>query len=476
MSSLQNFVGAKRGASPFQDRKKLAASARVSTKAKPLPPTYSQVPSSTVPPLGLELNNQIQRNTSPNNPQRYRYNVDMQEHYGDAPGQYTEVGGQNNAFDDTITSDFDATVTGGSEYSPKHPQSQPFHMNSIAPGNVQSNTEYSEAVDYGKEEDAPWLNDPSHLHREERGSAAYNRYAQQIENYQDHPSQPPTIPNEQVLPTGKGYPSTPAIAGRFLDGRTVPMVDGYVGNDKDFGEAIESPIKTSKKRSRNVDEKVRLREPFQDQPSHSKETKWIASNPDSARSIDEQQGARTGFEESILSEESSEEGLGDRSEDNDSTQQVIVPDIDYDENQLANMSYEVLAKETWDLEHHERENKQSDGLPISENDLKARFEGCLEEEVPESNTFPPNQVEFFTKLSIEQWEQTGDLFLDKFADLMKRMKASRQNKRQLVAKFERRIEEREHLVRSKSGVVEMKLNTMKKGGESVLRDVALNHT
>lgn len=473
MSNLQNFVGAKRSASPFQDRKKLAANARVNTRAKNLLSPQNQTLPSTAPPLGYDSNLQGQRNTFPN-PQHHRHNKDEQEPYGDIPAQYTNAGGQEGVFDVTLTTDFDDTITDGIG-SPKQSQSQPFPMDSIAPSNILSNTQYQYADGYEEEEGYRWVDDPSQHPREEVALTTYNRRAQQDDNHQSHPSLPPALQEERMLPVGKGHQSTPAITGRFEDNRIVPTHVYYTAMGKDTGEAMESPVKQSKKRSRNVDEKLQSQDFFRGQPSQSKVAKNIAHSSDSSQSVDEQHDVRTGFEESVLSEGSSEGRLGKLEED-DTAPQAVDLGPDYSDDELANMSYDSLAKETWDLEHHERGDNKSDGLPTSEDDLKARFETCLKEEIPVSNEFPPNQVAFFTKLSIEQWEQTGDLFLEKFEELIKKMRTSRQNKRKLVSTFEKQIGEREEVVRSKSIAVELKLNTMKKGGESVLRDATLNRT
>jgi hypothetical protein len=126
------------------------------------------------------------------------------------------------------------------------------------------------------------------------------------------------------------------------------------------------------------------------------------------------------------------------------------------------MSYEDLAKETWETEQHSRQFNPSTGEENATVLLKDRFEICLVEN-------EDSQFQYFWQLSIEDWEQTGDLFLERFEKLMKKMRMARQNKRTLVSNYEKKIEERAHLVRGKSGNIDSKLQDMRKGGEGVLK-------
>jgi predicted Holliday junction resolvase-like endonuclease len=70
---------------------------------------------------------------------------------------------------------------------------------------------------------------------------------------------------------------------------------------------------------------------------------------------------------------------------------------------------------------------------------------------------------------MDEWEDSGDWFVERFNDLVKRMKDARQAKRKLAMEFEEEIANREEAVRKSKESVELELRTMKKGGEEVLK-------
>ncbi len=49
----------------------------------------------------------------------------------------------------------------------------------------------------------------------------------------------------------------------------------------------------------------------------------------------------------------------------------------------------------------------------------------------------------FSKISVQEWEAAGDWFLDQFTNVMDKMKASRKEKRNIIAQFEEEISARE---------------------------------
>jgi hypothetical protein len=136
---------------------------------------------------------------------------------------------------------------------------------------------------------------------------------------------------------------------------------------------------------------------------------------------------------------------------------------DYHDDKLGEMAYQDLKKETWETESHGRQHMQPDGQKRVVEPLKDRFEMCIKEE--DRNI----QFDFLKQLSMAEWEEIGDLFIERFGEIMKKMRMARQNKRNLVSDFENRIEGREALVRRKSENLEVKFRDMKKGGEGVLR-------
>jgi hypothetical protein len=153
---------------------------------------------------------------------------------------------------------------------------------------------------------------------------------------------------------------------------------------------------------------------------------------------------------------------------------------DYDDEVLAKMTYSGLKKESWDgrpFQTKRRNQDSSTERPISNERVDA---SSTPNQAPEFSfaegfhyavTGMPahDQVEFFESLSMEDFERTGDLFIDKFTDLMQKIKQARKNKREMILGFEKEIEAREKVVRGKSENLDKMLVDMRAGGQAVLR-------
>jgi len=79
------------------------------------------------------------------------------------------------------------------------------------------------------------------------------------------------------------------------------------------------------------------------------------------------------------------------------------------------------------------------------------------------------QAEFFSQMAMDQWEQAGDWFLDRFSDIMSDLKKARQTKRKIAADFEGEIAARHDIVEAKTDDFNKILSEMRTGGEGVLR-------
>ena len=127
------------------------------------------------------------------------------------------------------------------------------------------------------------------------------------------------------------------------------------------------------------------------------------------------------------------------------------------------MAYKDLKKETWDPKTFILKRANPAGTQNPEFSL----EDCIEYTVQHESA--ENQVQFFQDMSMEEFEEAGDFFIDKFADLMKKIKEARKKKRELVTAFETEIETREKAVRGKSETFDKQFKDMRAGGEGVLR-------
>ncbi|PYH47515.1 uncharacterized protein BP01DRAFT_414383 [Aspergillus saccharolyticus JOP 1030-1] len=77
--------------------------------------------------------------------------------------------------------------------------------------------------------------------------------------------------------------------------------------------------------------------------------------------------------------------------------------------------------------------------------------------------------EFFAGLTMDAWEDYGDLLIDQFSATLTKMKDLRRARRQTAAVFEAEIKRRHDLVEEQSAELSQKLKDMKSGGAEVLR-------
>jgi hypothetical protein len=75
---------------------------------------------------------------------------------------------------------------------------------------------------------------------------------------------------------------------------------------------------------------------------------------------------------------------------------------------------------------------------------------------------------FMASLSLDQWEDAGDWFLDRFGDIIRQLKDARKERRQLAKGFGDEIHNRHQAVMSKKRSIKDSLEEMGKNGASVL--------
>jgi len=157
------------------------------------------------------------------------------------------------------------------------------------------------------------------------------------------------------------------------------------------------------------------------------------------------------------------------------------PDEDYEDDQLKAMSFEDLKKEAF--EHNPRaaaEDQNSAELDQPASQPKSQTEGQPEPTDLEGSwnkcmkSGPEEQEEYYSKLSMSEWEETGDLFIVRFSGLMQKLREARTNRRAIIAAGEREIELREEMIRGKSASYDDELKGMRRDGESVLRGKLLS--
>ncbi|KFH47158.1 hypothetical protein ACRE_020080 [Hapsidospora chrysogenum ATCC 11550] len=134
---------------------------------------------------------------------------------------------------------------------------------------------------------------------------------------------------------------------------------------------------------------------------------------------------------------------------------------DYDDMALSNMRYTDLQAEPFDLDPAQAAMQNSyggdaDALSKKLDQLKQQSER--------------EQRAFFSNLSMEDWEQSGDWFVDRFSELMKKLRDARRNKRQMIREFEAEASKHEEAVRRRSEAIDQKLVKMRQDGQRVVGD------
>ena len=135
-------------------------------------------------------------------------------------------------------------------------------------------------------------------------------------------------------------------------------------------------------------------------------------------------------------------------------------ELDYEPQELRSMEYQTLKGTTFDSEPNSSRFTLPNALPT--DDLTQKLFAA-------SELNRRDQAKFFASLTIDDWEQAGDWFLDRFGDLMKRLKEARREKREAAVRFEDEVEHRHDVVSKKRKLTEDALGEMKTSGALVLQ-------
>lgn len=134
---------------------------------------------------------------------------------------------------------------------------------------------------------------------------------------------------------------------------------------------------------------------------------------------------------------------------------------DYDDTTLTTMTYTDLQKQPFDFDPSKA--AEQNGFRSEANNLEAKLDQARHFSEKE-------QRQFFSNLSIDDWEASGEWFIAQFAGFMHSMREARQKKRRLIQKFEDEAAAREEAVRLRSEVIDRKLAKMKQDGQRVVED------
>lgn len=450
--------------SPRPDRLALAEKARVSTKKKDRSSKGLNTLPSTAPAPGYTSNANAARNTHPNyshtrqapieniqgraspdlrylaqeNGQIRALNSDHNEEFDDeakGPGIFDETGHDL----ENTTTDFGLTaVQSQGEYNPYAPEDQDF-VDGDDNRAIDENTRHADYTQH---------------HGEAEPFRAPIQRTKDLQ-HRPHAAAKPILLESDVRDRDQ-WDGLRSIAGRFTPGRD---------RSERASQAANLSIKGSNKRERSGARMSRTEHHGSDEHSVEGDDDCGQSGPQTYPAGASQQTGHNDFKRG--GNNAALESSPGRPQDgfNKDLLPPQQPELgpDHSTAELKNMDYQDLANEAWDIDPHDKPQVQSTPPERAPESIKDRFERILKEEEID------NQYAIVKTLSMEEWEQTGELFIDRFGELMKKMIKARQDKRALVYEFEKKIEERERLIRTKSVKLEKNLLDMKKGGEGVLR-------
>ena len=136
--------------------------------------------------------------------------------------------------------------------------------------------------------------------------------------------------------------------------------------------------------------------------------------------------------------------------------------LDYELDALKKIPYDQLKQESFDHD------------PVADptfvrNLFPGEVDKGLEARLEAARSFSLEaQTAFFSSLTLQQWEEAGDWFIEKFSEIVKKMGQSCREKRKLAAEFEKEVHKRHDAVEKKKRCIEDALESMRTSGKDVL--------
>ena len=134
--------------------------------------------------------------------------------------------------------------------------------------------------------------------------------------------------------------------------------------------------------------------------------------------------------------------------------------IEVDMKKVYDMPYEALHKQSLDEESQQRPSV------LTEEDAMKPFPDQLQLVQKMDNNA---KQAFLASLTLDQWEEAGDWFLERFGDIVTKLKDARKERRKLAKGFGDEIFARHQRVQGKKRTIQAALDAMGKSGEGVLK-------
>ncbi|MCJ1387336.1 hypothetical protein MMC18_000179 [Xylographa bjoerkii] len=150
--------------------------------------------------------------------------------------------------------------------------------------------------------------------------------------------------------------------------------------------------------------------------------------------------------------------------------QKHILELDYTEDQLSKMSYDQLRSESFDL--NSKDSPPMFPEEVCSGPLNKQFEYIKDlKDVTEEQQTKMLQS-FFSSLTIDQYEECGELVLELFSNILVKFKDARQEKRKIARNYEEEISQREQLVSGGSLRVDNEMRRIRQAGNDLLKGQA----
>lgn len=146
------------------------------------------------------------------------------------------------------------------------------------------------------------------------------------------------------------------------------------------------------------------------------------------------------------------------------------PEDNYEQNTRSEEVLDYKLEELYAKDFGELQNEPFDGPPREElHDTQFDHSKPLSERLAAvAKLDARRQKELFSSLKLEEWEEAGDWFQERFSEVFEKLKAARKHRREIAAEFEQRIAHRQQALTKKRKVTDDALAEMKKSGSLVL--------
>ena len=141
------------------------------------------------------------------------------------------------------------------------------------------------------------------------------------------------------------------------------------------------------------------------------------------------------------------------------------PNSDYTASQLSNMTYDQLSNESFDSDPCSLGSRIPEHLTYAALPQKLDYVYGLRHD--EKQHVQRRAV--FSSMAIDQYDECGDLLIERLGSIMTKYKDVRRQKRNVATGFEDEVAKREGRVREKSQGVNVDLRRLRRAGEDVVR-------